>query len=64
MDNKGLVGCFGFDGPLRQYFSLCRAVSDRGRRKKEKIDDRKTAMASICLHADIKSLIRLGGCLG
>ena len=22
-----LVGCFGFNGPLRQYFSLYRAVS-------------------------------------
>ena len=24
-----LVGCFGLNGPLRQYFSLCRAVSQR-----------------------------------
>ena len=24
-----LVGCFGFYGPLRQYFSLYRAVSQR-----------------------------------
>ena len=24
-----LVGCFGFSGPLRQYFSLYRAVSQR-----------------------------------
>ena len=24
-----LVGCFGFHGPLRQYFSLYRAVSQR-----------------------------------
>ena len=24
-----LVGCFGFNGPLRQYFSLFRAVSQR-----------------------------------
>ena len=23
----GLVGCFGFNGPLRQYFSLYRAVA-------------------------------------
>ena len=31
-----LVGCFGFNGPLRQYFSLYRAVSQRegGRGKK------------------------------
>ena len=26
---KWLVGCFGFNGPLRQYFSLYRAVSQR-----------------------------------
>ena len=25
----GLVGCFGLNGPLRQYFSLYRAVSQR-----------------------------------
>ena len=24
-----LVGCFGFNGSLRQYFSLCRTVSER-----------------------------------
>ena len=24
-----LVGCFGFNGPLRQYFSLYRAASQR-----------------------------------
>ena len=24
-----LVGCFGLNGPLRQYFSLYRAVSQR-----------------------------------
>ena len=27
--NDFLVGCFGFNGPLRQYFSLYRAVSQR-----------------------------------
>ena len=26
---KDLVGCFGFNGPLRQYFRLYRAVSRR-----------------------------------
>ena len=30
-----LVGCFGFSGPMRQYFSLYRAVSQRKRRKRE-----------------------------
>ena len=36
-----LVSCFGFNGPLRQYFSLNRTVSQRGRKKREKIDERK-----------------------
>ena len=30
------VGCFGFNGPLRQYFSLYRAVSQREGERKEK----------------------------
>ena len=33
-----LVGCFGFNGPLRQYFSLYRAVSQREREKEERKD--------------------------
>ena len=32
----GLVGCFGFNGPLRQYFSLYRAVFQREGERKEK----------------------------
>ena len=37
-----LVGCFGLNGPLRQYFSLYRAVSQReGERKMT--DERKTS---------------------
>ena len=31
-----LVGCFGFNGPLRQYFSLYRAVSQREGEKGKK----------------------------
>ena len=31
-----LVGCFGFNGLLRQYFSLYRAVSQREGERKEK----------------------------
>ena len=31
-----LVGCFEFNGRLRQYMSLNRAVSQRGRKKREK----------------------------
>ena len=37
MDFGWLVGCFGFNGPLRQYFSLYRAVSQReGEREGER----------------------------
>ena len=35
----GLVGCFGFNGPLRQYFSLYRAVSEREGERRERIDE-------------------------
>ena len=31
-----LVVCFGLNGPLRQYFSLYRAVSQREGERKEK----------------------------
>ena len=31
-----LVGCFGFNGPLSQYFSLYWAVSQREGERKEK----------------------------
>ena len=31
-----LVGCFGFNGPFWQYFSLYRAVSQREGERKEK----------------------------
>ena len=31
-----LVGCFGFNGPLRQYFSLYRAVPQREGERGEK----------------------------
>ena len=34
--NRFLVGCFGFNGPLRQYFSLYRAVSQREGERGEK----------------------------
>ena len=36
-----LVGCFGFNGPLRQYFSLYRAVSQREGERGERIDESK-----------------------
>ena len=31
-----LVGCFGLNGPLRQYFSLYRPFSQREGERKEK----------------------------
>ena len=34
--NRWLVGCLGFNGPLRQYFSLYRAVSQREGEREEK----------------------------
>ena len=34
-----LVGSFGFNGPLRQYFSLYRTVSQREGEKGERIDE-------------------------
>ena len=35
-DKRDLVGCFGFNGSLRQYFSLYRAVSQREGERKRK----------------------------
>ena len=35
-NNFWLVGCFGFNGPLRQYFTLYRAVSQREGERGEK----------------------------
>ena len=32
-----LVGCFGLNGPLRQYFSLYRTVSQREGERGEKV---------------------------
>ena len=36
LNESWLVGCFGFNGPLRQYFSLYRAVSQREGERGEK----------------------------
>ena len=42
-----LVGCFGFNGPLRQYFSLYRAVSQReGDREEKRIDESKNVQTT------------------
>ena len=36
-----LVGCFGFNDPLRQYFSLYRVVSQREGERRERIEESK-----------------------
>ena len=42
-----LVGCFGFNSPLRQYFSLYRAVSRReGEREEKRIDESKNVQTT------------------
>ena len=42
-----LVGCFGFNRPFRQYFSLYRAVSQReGDKRRERIDESKNVQTT------------------
>ena len=41
-----LVGCFGFNGPLRQYFSLYQAVSQREGERGERIDESKNVQTT------------------
>ena len=41
-----LVGCFGFNGPLRQYFSLYRAVSQREGERGERIYESKNVQTT------------------
>ena len=42
-----LVGCFGFNGLLRQYFSLYRAVPQReGEREEKRIDESKNVQTT------------------
>ena len=43
-----LVGCFGLNGPLRQYFSLYRTVSQRqGKKRREKIEASKNVQTTL-----------------
>ena len=48
MINKGiwLVGCFSFNGPLRQYFSLYWAASQREGEEREMSDDRENVQTT------------------
>ena len=43
---QGLVDCFGFNVPLRQYYSLYRAVSQREGERRETIDESKNVHTS------------------
>ena len=43
--NTWLVGCFGFNVPLRQYFSLYRAVSREGETR-ERTDESKNVQTT------------------
>ena len=45
-EGSWLVGCFGFSGPLRQYFSLYRAVSQREGERRERIDESKNVQTT------------------
>ena len=42
----GTVSCFGFNGPLRQYLSLYRAVSQREGERRERIDKSKNVQTT------------------
>ena len=61
MNIRRLVGCFGFSGPLRQYFSLYRAVSQRDERKRrENIEESK----KMCKHpTSAPTASAIGPCL-
>ena len=41
-----LVGCFGFNSPLSQYFSLYLAVSQREGERRERIDESKNVQTT------------------
>ena len=42
-----LIGCLGFNGPLRQYFSLYRAVFQRGGgKRRETIEENKNVLTT------------------
>ena len=41
-----LVGCFGLNGPLRQYFSIYRAVSQREGERGDRIDESKNVQTT------------------
>ena len=56
-----LVGCFGLNGPLRQYFSLYRAVSRREGERKEVIDERKKRTSDLRVRCGVVGLCEGAG---
>ena len=53
---RRLVGCFGFNGTFREYFRLYRAISRRGRKKRELIYEREK-----CPNNTIPHLLLIAG---
>ena len=51
-----LVSCFGFNGPLRQYFSLYRAVFHREAEKGKMIEERKQECPQASANARLQLL--------
>ena len=45
-------GFLGFNGPLRQYFSLYRASSQRGRKKKDKRESKNVQTTPACTYCE------------
>ena len=56
-----LVGCFGFNGPLRQYFSLYRAVSQRQGERRERIDESKNVQTTPTRTRPCPTVIKIVG---
>ena len=53
LDLIWLVGCFGFNSPLRQYFSLYWAISQREGEKKRKVLDLNSILYFIVSFSDV-----------
>ena len=54
-----IVSYFGFNGPLRQYFSLYRAVSQRGRKKRKVKEGKKGEKRHIVLSLLTEDIVKL-----
>ena len=59
VESGWLVGCFGLNGPLRQYFSPCRTVSQREEERKR--NDRREKKCPMGWSGGAKVLGKLPG---